>query len=115
MIVRTILAASLFLASAATAQTFRPASTFPNAPPCPAGASCATAPVACSGHGAALPGRCNCFPGWTGLSCETPTPFPMACNGHGDMVQGRCVCTTFWMGAECSVAGLSITGRAFRQ
>jgi hypothetical protein len=114
MIVRTVLAASLLLTAAASAQTYRPATSFPNAPPCPAGASCA-APIACSGHGNAIAGRCNCFPGWAGLSCETPAPVPMACNGHGDMVQGRCICSTSWMGADCSVAGLTLSGRLFRQ
>ncbi len=121
MIVRTALAVSLLLASVATAQTFGPRIANPAAPLCGAGpapnhSSCQSPVVApaCNGHGNAAAGRCACFAGWAGMSCETPAPIAQACNGHGDMVQGQCVCSTYWMGPNCSTAGLTLSGRLFR-
>jgi hypothetical protein len=122
MIVRTALAFSLLLASTATAQTFGPRVAAPAAPLCSANpaanrSSCPApaAAVLCSGHGSAAAGRCACFAGWTGGSCQTPAPGGLACSGHGDMIQGQCVCSTYWMGPDCSTAGLTISGRFFRQ
>uniref|UniRef100_H0W5V9 Tenascin XB n=1 Tax=Cavia porcellus TaxID=10141 RepID=H0W5V9_CAVPO len=55
----------------------------------------------CEASGRCVHGRCVCFPGYTGPSCDRPS-CPGDCQGRGRCVQGACVCRAGFTGPDCS-------------
>ncbi|XP_063095209.1 tenascin-X isoform X3 [Cavia porcellus] len=58
-------------------------------------------PDDCNDQGRCVHGRCVCFPGYTGPSCDRPS-CPGDCQGRGRCVQGACVCRAGFTGPDCS-------------
>lgn len=55
-------------------------------------------PEECSGRGACNAGKCFCFAGWTGASCNERACGPCA---HGQCAHGECTCNKGWTGSRC--------------
>ena len=55
-------------------------------------------PDECHGRGACKDGKCFCFGGWVGVSCNEH-----ACDAcaHGSCVKGECKCSKGWAGSRC--------------
>ncbi|XP_078490820.1 uncharacterized protein LOC144746993 [Ciona intestinalis] len=71
----------------------------------------------CNGNGmcSATSSICECFPGWTGEDCGTPS-CPDECNNHGecmDTIPRHCRCSAEWGGEFCDqpcVNGTNVDG-----
>jgi hypothetical protein len=63
-------------------------------------------PRGCLGHGTCVAGRCVCFVGYLGVSCEIVAPADCMrnCSGRGSCSLGFCLCTPPYHGIDCSLA-----------
>lgn len=48
-------------------------------------------------------GECHCYPGYSGLSCESLCP--NECSHQGDCIEGACLCFAGFLGIDCSIVG----------
>ncbi len=67
-------------------------------------------PTGCSGNGKCrYPGVCDCFPGWGGIACSTPTCASNSfCNGNGHCIgYETCLCFDGFSGSSCSFVNCS--------
>ena len=62
----------------------------------------------CNKKGHCKAGVCECFPGWTGNSCDQASTCPfygkIECAGHGECILGVCQCADGWEGSACHKA-----------
>jgi len=56
----------------------------------------------CNGRGMCDRGRCFCFPGFEGPSCERAAHCPGGCSAHGQCFYGKCFCDPYYEGEDCS-------------
>ena len=79
----------------------------------------------CNGHGTCNDGKCNCYIGYIGVSCNrnlnwtlffffqfqyctylywiTETTCSKMCSSHGICVLNKCICEVGYSGSDCSI------------
>ena len=66
-----------------------------------------TEKLECSSNGVKKNGKCFCFPGFDGESCENSGECPGKCNGQGICSRGNCFCNPGYQGDDCATVAPS--------